>query len=544
MDNKLRSLLALLTSVVFLTSLASAHATASGQDIPDFEKAPETVNADIPVPEEMCQNNNPGHRDAQTVFGVEIEKSLQCDPDNPKRVAAVTKGTNNVPMMALMDTGLHRDAVRKGKDLDGDGDPDVINITLEVQEINGRSPSGSTVGGITQEIAPGVDPGFWVFAPKTRGMATEGSSASEIVRAPSPTIRVEEGDRVNIELENTHYFPHTIHFHGVDHDYMVNGTGNDGVPHTSEKPSLPGGSHTYSFTPEQPGTMFYHCHVQPNTHVLMGLRGMFVVAEERDNNTVQSFNIGGGKVRHPSKAVEEDYDRSYDMIYQGIDKELHNKIKESNDPRVIAEGINKEYDVTERNPDYYTLNGKSFPYTMRESQVIVEENETVKMRVLNSGSESLALHPHGHKPTSTHYDGVEIEEVARVQRDVFDIAASQRVDLKLNTTEDGLNSYGQGVWFFHNHKEEAVTTDGIAPGGDITTITYESYLGEDNFPKKNGVSWKPLFTEKYYEGEIPMWQGLSDKYGLIQERPASQATITLMGLIGLVTGALGAMVMI
>jgi hypothetical protein len=166
------------------------------------------------------------------------------------------------------------------------------------------------------------------------------------------------------------------------------------------------------------------------------------------------------------------------------------------------------------------------------------------MRVLNSGSEGLSLHTHGHKPTATHYDGVKVEEVAQIQRDVFDISAAQRVDLEINSTEDGLNSYGPGAWFLHNHKEEAVTTEGIAPGGDISLITYESYLGENNFPEKNGFSWDQYFTEKYYEGEIPMWQGLSDKYGNVEVQPASNSLIALMGLMGLIFGALGAMVVI
>jgi len=166
------------------------------------------------------------------------------------------------------------------------------------------------------------------------------------------------------------------------------------------------------------------------------------------------------------------------------------------------------------------------------------------MRVLNAGSEGLSLHPHGHKPTVTHYDGVEVSEEARIQRDVFDVSAAQRVDLKINSTEDGLNSYGPGAWFMHNHKEEAVTTDGIAPGGDVTLLTYQSYQGEENLPEKNGMSWDQFFTEKYYEGEIPMWQGLSDKYGNIEVQPASTPTIALMGLIGLIFGALGAMVVV
>ncbi|PSH00936.1 MAG: copper oxidase [Nanohaloarchaea archaeon SW_7_46_7] len=535
-------LMVVFTCVLFFVSGAFAHSTGGG-DVQEFEKAPATQNAEVPVPEEKCPNANDSWRQAQSFYGVQVDESQQCMPDNPKLVAAVTEGTNNVPMMDLMDLGLSEDAVRKGEDLDGDGDPDVINITLEVQEINGRSPSGSSVEGISQEIAPGIRPGFWVFAPKTRGMATEGASASSIVRSPSPTIRVEESDRVNIKLENTHYFPHTIHFHGVDHDFEVNGNGNDGVPQVNGEPAMPGGTQEYSFSPEQPGSMFYHCHVQPNTHVLMGLQGMFSVEEERDNNTVQTFNIGGGKVRNPSEAVEQEYDNEYDMIYRGLDKELHNKIKKSNDPRVIAEGVNKEYDVTERNPDYYLLNGKSFPYTVRESQVVVEENETTKMRVLNTGSEGLSLHPHGHKPTATHYDGVEVDEEARIQRDVFDVSAAQRVDLEINSTEDGLNSYGPGAWFMHNHKEEAVTTDGIAPGGDVTLLTYKSYQGEENLPQK-GVSWDQFFTEKYYEGEIPMWQGLSDKYGNIEVQPASTSTVVLIGLMGLILGALGAMVVV
>ena len=31
--------------------------------------------------------------------------------------------------------------------------------------------------------------------------------------------RAEQGDQISITLENTHYLPHTIHFHGVDHPY-------------------------------------------------------------------------------------------------------------------------------------------------------------------------------------------------------------------------------------------------------------------------------------------------------------------------------------
>lgn len=476
-------------------------------------------------------------RPAQTVFGVDIEADPSCHPDDPKRVAASTIGTNNVPEEELEDTGLHEDAVVKGADRDGDGDPDVINITLEVHELNGKGNAMEMVMP-SYEIAPGITPGFWVFAPKTQGMAMESADAGSIMRMPSPAIRVEEGDEVHVTLENTHYIPHTIHFHGTDHAYMVDGEGNDGVPQTSEKPVLPGDQRTYDFTPRQPGTMFYHCHVQPSTHVLMGLQGMFVIEEERPDNRVQTFNIGNGKVRHPSQAVEEQYDQEYDMQYQGVDTKLHDIVKLSDDPRVVSKMMNRGYDATERVADYFLLNGKSFPYTMRDSQILVEENERNRLRVLNGGSDPVSLHTHGHKPTITHYDGVEASDAAKITRDVFDISAAQRLDLALNTTDNGVDAYGSGVWFTHDHREQAVTTDGIGPGGDITAITYRSFLKENGFPVLNGVSWEPYFTPEYYERKVPVWNTYTSSvfFGDVQKLPPRTLPLAAAAVLGLLLG--------
>ncbi len=106
--------------------------------------------------------------------------------------------------------GTSEQALVLGRDLDGDGDPDEITIRLEVIEV-------------TEEVYPGEFVKFWVFAPEGRGMAP-------VARVPSPTIRVEEGDRVRIILQNTHYFPHTIHPHGTIHPNAM-----DGCP-TSPRP--------------------------------------------------------------------------------------------------------------------------------------------------------------------------------------------------------------------------------------------------------------------------------------------------------------------
>jgi hypothetical protein len=113
--------------------------------------------------------------------------------------------------------------------------------------------------------------------------------------------------------------------------------GNDGVSQTSNMDTMPGESKTYVIKPRQPGTMYYHCHVQPHTHIPMGLQGLFVVEENRPNNWPQTLNVGAGQVRHPSVAVTEKYAREYDLHYQSVDKELHEVVARSaNDPRLIA----------------------------------------------------------------------------------------------------------------------------------------------------------------------------------------------------------------
>ena len=464
--------------------------------------------------EDFCPKTvDPTWREAHQIENISIAATPVCDPDNPYDIAAFVKGTTNVSMATLMQTQLASDTLVKGNDLDGDGDPDEIHIRLEVIELNGFSPDLKDPV-TTYDIAPGIQPGFWAFAPKSRGMSNESYAsvkANPLLRLPSPSIRVEQGDKVIVTLENSHYFPHSIHFHGVDHPFQKNnGEGNDGVPQTSNKLIMPGKNFTYEMTPRQPGTMIYHCHVQAHTHILMGLIGMFIVEENRPNNWVQTFNIGAGFVRHSSVAVKEKYSQEYDLQYQDVDRELHNLIQTANDSRLLAKAYNRDYNITERIPEYFILNGRSFPYTLRESLVVVKPGEKVKLRVFNAGDQQLALHTHGFKPTATHFDGVKLKPEATIQRDVFTVGPAQRVDLELYAHNDGLNSMGSGIWTFHDHTEQAVTTNGIYPGGHISSVVYQSFLGKNGMPKLQGVDVSPFFTKEFYQKKIPVWT-MSDK---------------------------------
>jgi len=462
-------------------------------------------SADNTSIEKPCSNDHPEWRPAQVIEGVTIDAAPSCEPDNPYDIATSVKGTNNVSMATLMQTNLAQDALTMTDDLDKDGDPDVIRIKLEVVELNGASPDGEFLIN-TFAIAPGIQPGLWVYAPKSRGMAVKNFNsvvANPLLRAPSPVIRVEQGDKVYITLENTHYLPHTIHLHGVDHPWLTaKGEDNDGM---EEHAVFPGKSHTYEIQPRHAGSMLYHCHVQTAQHLMMGMSSMFIVEENQPNNWLQTFNIGAGQVRHPSVAVKKSYSQEYDLHYQSVDKKLSQIIQSANDPRLIAQRMRLDYNMTESFENYFMLNGHSFPYTLRDGMIIADENENIKLHVANLQRSSIALHIHGHKATVIALDGVDQPAGMQVTRDVFDIAPAQRIDLHLQTQNDGLHSYGPGLWMFHDHVPVGASTDGMEPGGNLAILAYKPLLDEQGMPKMHDELFDQVFNKDYYAKKQAVW---------------------------------------
>ena len=135
-------------------------------------KLPESTTVKLGASEEVCSEfTDPKWRDAQVIDGVQIQESRVCNPDNPSDIAAFVKGTNNISMATLMETQLAADAITASHDIDGDGDPDHYIIKLEIAELNGHSPDMQEPT-TTFDIAPGLQPTFWVYAPKTRDMST------------------------------------------------------------------------------------------------------------------------------------------------------------------------------------------------------------------------------------------------------------------------------------------------------------------------------------------------------------------------------------
>jgi FtsP/CotA-like multicopper oxidase with cupredoxin domain len=93
-------------------------------------------------------------------------------------------------------------------------------------------------------------------------------------RTPGPEIRVRQGERVRILVENGLPQDTTIHWHGVRVPNAM-----DGAPGVTQPPIQPGGLFTYEFAPPDAGTYWYHPHAHSAEQVGRGLMGAFIVEE-------------------------------------------------------------------------------------------------------------------------------------------------------------------------------------------------------------------------------------------------------------------------
>ena len=392
--------------------------------------------------------------------------------------------------------GAAPDAVVLGRDTDGDGVADEVTIRLEVDQIQ-------------QQVWPGKYMTFWVFSLPGDGMLTP-------ARLPSPTIRVQQGDHIRIILENTHYFPHTIHLHGTIHPNAM-----DGVPDITQPAVLPGHSFAYDFIAQHPGTFWYHCHVQPDVHVLMGLAGMLIIEPKRSHNYFHHIVPGAGRIPDIAKAEREaGYTREYALVYQDFDDRLNKLATDYQDPLVTDQMMDREYDNARRQPDVFTLNGHSFPYTLRDTPIDVAPGDKVLLRVLNAGDRMLNLHAHGHHFIVVARDGYAVPESVREVRDTVTIGPAQRMDLELRPGSDGTYASGPGVWIMHDHSEHAATNNGISPGGDMTAIVYPGFTDAQGLPKV-ATSLHRFFDPRYYAGDVPLFDPSIYHETASQERQAA-----------------------
>jgi FtsP/CotA-like multicopper oxidase with cupredoxin domain len=93
---------------------------------------------------------------------------------------------------------------------------------------------------------------------------------------PGPEIRIRQGERLRIEIENQLAEETTVHWHGVRVPNAM-----DGVPHLTQRPIAPGETFDYEFDVPDAGTYWYHPHQRSFEQVGRGLYGPLIVEERQ-----------------------------------------------------------------------------------------------------------------------------------------------------------------------------------------------------------------------------------------------------------------------
>jgi FtsP/CotA-like multicopper oxidase with cupredoxin domain len=250
---------------------------------------------------------------------------------------------------------------------------------------------------------------------------------------PAPLIYAAVGDVVEIRLKNLGTTvdgapndPHSIHLHGLDVD-----AANDGVPETSvgaipanlcadgttssncsdHQGPQPGAGNVvvYMFSPKFPGTTMWHCHQEADIHVQMGMYGALVIYNRGDAAATTGPGSGKGGTLYGWK-----YDKDYVLLESELGPAQH-----------VSEelGGNIGYNPVDYHPNYWFLNGLSFPNTIHvglpgagwsdwiaahpgydpfltgsisKKSAAGTKGERVLIRMINMGYETQPMHMHGY----------------------------------------------------------------------------------------------------------------------------------------------------
>jgi len=295
-----------------------------------------------------------------------------------------------------------------------------------------------------------------------------------------PLLEVTEGDDLYLTMTNIGLpgrpdldDSHTIHFHGFPNQIPLY----DGVPELSL--SVPvGRDFTYYFKPRDPGTYMYHCHFEPVEHIQMGMIGPVIVrpALERDPA------YAGRRFVYNDPAAE--FDREFFVFLTELDPDVHANI----------EGV-QEFDWTEYRPQYYLINGRAYPDTIRRNgvpalrqqpysaRIRANAGDRVLLRFVNLGFEQHAMQILGIPFRVVGLDAQAVrgaggEDLTHL-RDIVYIGAGQTVDALVDAPAPG--SYP-----FFNRGYHKLANAGQWPGGMLTEVRVYPPGGLDPQAHPNG----------------------------------------------------------
>jgi manganese oxidase len=275
--------------------------------------------------------------------------------------------------------------------------PDVPDLAFEMD--GGVKVFHLVAEPVKQEIYPGKILNLWGY---------NGS-------APGPTIQARQGERVRIIVDNHLPEPTSMHWHGFDIPFAM-----DGGPGLSQDAISPGGRYVYEFTLQQEGTLFYHSHMAMQE--MMGMIGAFIM--------------------HPAEAYDPAVEKDFAIILQ-------------------------EYAVLPNNPtpnsmsmefNWLTLNGKSGP---ANTPLIVRLGDRVRLRFINLGMDHHPIHMHGHQFVITGTEGGRQPRAGWGPNNTVLVGVAQSRNVEFVATNPG-------DWMIHCHMPHHMMNQMSSMAGPMT----------------------------------------------------------------------------
>ncbi|MDR7253521.1 FtsP/CotA-like multicopper oxidase with cupredoxin domain [Nocardioides sp. BE266] len=237
------------------------------------------------------------------------------------------------------------------------------------------------------------------------------SSGFDAFQHPGPVLCVNEGDSVTVILHNTLPDPSSIAFPGQT-DVLADGVPAqlqrdvDGLVTSLTDPApADGGTITYSFTADHPGTFLYESGTNPEKQVRMGLFGALIVrpamgADHAYNRADTQFNA----------------DEEFMVLLSEIDPYQHQRVEQG-----------RAFNMNNYHPRYWLINGRGFPDSIADNGAswlptqpygalaqiygydATDHPLPGMARYLNVGTEDYPFHPHGNNGLVVGRDGQPLE---------------------------------------------------------------------------------------------------------------------------------------
>jgi len=338
---------------------------------------------------------------------------------------------------------------------------------------------------------------FWGFGDASGGMP----------QYPGPTLIVNEGDTVTINLTNNLAEPVSMTFPGLDVTSRVAPLFpmGDRTQLTSVVPEAApnGGTQTYTFVASRPGTFYYQSGSNQPIQLRMGMFGAIIVRPSQNGTpmtitdtdyrflrglyTAATGTSGVGVSKTFTQFAYNDgngstgYDREYLVLVSDMDPDFHRWMD-----------LGGDYDISKWKANYWFINGRCAPDTMDMPNVmnlpyqpynampLMHPGETVLVRYVSMGRDLHPFHTHGNHVRIVATDGTLLStgvNGADLSWEAFTLTQFP------GKTADGL--------FTWTGRELGWDPYGHAPGDPLAPYEYLADHGREftpNLPPLNGVT--------------------------------------------------------